>query len=170
MERYPSPNMNRYAGVLDRRVEALLIDGFVVGIATAVLGFVLGYVLVGGQFGGMAGAYLSISFGMPLTLLVYHVGFEGYYGQTPGKYARGIVVVKSDGSQISWAASLIRNLLRFVDALPAFYLIGIVAAYASDEHQRVGDMAGDTVVVYTRDGGEDYGAAATWGETQQATK
>jgi uncharacterized RDD family membrane protein YckC len=58
-------------------------------------------------------------------------------------------VVESDGTHLSWGSSLVRNLLRIVDALPVFYLVGIVVAYLTDDHQRIGDLAGSTIVVHT---------------------
>jgi hypothetical protein len=42
---------------------------------------------------------------------------------------------------------VIRNLMRYVDALPAFYLVGGVAAVFSRKSQRLGDLAAHTMVV-----------------------
>ena len=39
--------------------------------------------------------------------------------------------------------------MRFVDSLPAFYLVGGVACLLSRRAQRLGDFAGNTVVVWT---------------------
>lgn len=149
MERYPTPDMESYAGVLDRRLEALLVDALVVVLATGVLAYLAGIIFIGGQYGGLGAAFLGIQFVSPFVLLGYQTAFEGYYGQTLGKHLRGIVVVNGDGSAVGWFGAIVRNLLRIVDALPAFYLIGIVAAYLTDNHQRLGDLAGSTVVVNT---------------------
>lgn len=149
MEKYPTPDMDSYAGVLDRRFEALLIDGLLVCIIAAALGYVAGFVLSGSTLGGFGGTLVALQFGAPLGLLAYQTVFEGYYGQTLGKRYRSIVVVKSDGSQISWGAAGVRNVLRIVDALPIFYLIGIVVAFVTNDNQRVGDLVSDTVVVRT---------------------
>ncbi|MFC4551749.1 MULTISPECIES: RDD family protein [Halorussus] len=149
MEKFPSPDMDAYAGVLDRRFEALLIDALLVSVVVGILGYVAGLLLVGGTVGALGGTLLALQFGAPLGLVAYQAAFEGYYGQTIGKHYRGIVVVKADGSHITWGAAAVRNVLRFVDALPLFYLVGIVAASVTDGNQRVGDIAGDTVVVHT---------------------
>ena len=42
---------------------------------------------------------------------------------------------------------MIRNLLRIVDGLPAFYIVGIVCIALTPNKQRVGDMAANTLVV-----------------------
>ena len=84
-------------------------------------------------------------------LLLYQTVFEGYYGRTVGKAARGLVIVTEDGEPVSWSGAILRNILRLVDALPALYIIGIVAASVSDHNQRVGDIVGSTVVAYTAD-------------------
>lgn len=151
MERHPTPNLDRHAGVFDRRFEALLVDGLLVGVVVALLGYTGGVVLVDGALGGWIGAIVALQFAALPALLLYQSAFEGYYGMTVGKYLRGIVVVQADGSPITWRAAVVRNVLRPIDSLPVFYLVGIVAAYATDDHQRVGDVAGGTVVVYTGD-------------------
>jgi hypothetical protein len=56
-------------------------------------------------------------------------------------------VMDRDGLPIQASQIVVRNLLRPVDMLPAFYLAGGVAALASRHRQRLGDMAANTVVV-----------------------
>ena len=41
----------------------------------------------------------------------------------------------------------VRNLLRFVDALPLFYLVGGASCFFSRYSQRLGDFAANTIVV-----------------------
>ena len=43
--------------------------------------------------------------------------------------------------------SFIRNLLRIIDGLPVFYLLGLIVMVSSKRKQRIGDMAAGTVVV-----------------------
>ena len=146
MDRYPDPDMENLAGVLDRRLEALIVDALLVAVVVGALGYVAGTAL-DVPLGGLGGLVLALQFGTPLGLLVYQTTFEGYFGRTVGKSVRGIVVVREDGSRCTWSAAVIRNLLRVIDTLPAFYVVGIVAAYLSDDHQRLGDHAAKTVVV-----------------------
>ena len=69
-------------------------------------------------------------------------------GATPGKKALGLIVVHDDGTPVGWPAALTRNLLRFVDFLPLFYLFGLVSIALSRDFKRLGDHAAGTLVVY----------------------
>lgn len=69
-------------------------------------------------------------------------------GATPGKKALGLVVIHDDGTPVGWPAALTRNLLRFVDFLPAMYLFGLVSMIVSRDFKRLGDHAAGTLVVY----------------------
>jgi len=142
--------MSEHAGVLDRRAEALLVDGLLVVGGVMLLAYLAGTLFLSGPYDGV-GAIFAVQIIAPFLLLGYQAGFEGYYGQTLGKRSRGIVVVNDDGSPVSWVGAIARNVLRIVDGLPMFYLLGIVVAYLTDEHQRIGDLAGSTVVVSTQD-------------------
>lgn len=77
--------------------------------------------------------------------LAYHIFFEATYGQTLGKRLTNIVVVKEDGSPCDWKAATIRNVLRVIDGL-ILYLVGMIVIIGSDDNQRIGDIAGTTVV------------------------
>lgn len=84
----------------------------------------------------------------------YHVLFETLAGgRTPGKRWTGIRVVRLGGAPVTFTASVVRNLLRLVDALPGTYLVGMIAILASARNQRLGDMAAGTLVVRERTGG-----------------
>ena len=78
----------------------------------------------------------------------YFVFFEAFSrGQTPGKKALKIRVIKEGGYPIGFLESVIRNLLRIVDFLPALYLLGITLLFCTRRCQRLGDMAAGTLVV-----------------------
>jgi uncharacterized RDD family membrane protein YckC len=68
-------------------------------------------------------------------------------GQSLGKRWLGLRVVRDGGFPITFRHSLVRNLLRAVDALPGSYLVGLVAVIVSDEGKRLGDVAAGTLVV-----------------------
>jgi len=80
----------------------------------------------------------------------YHVIFDIFFkGQSPGKRIMGIRVVRSDGSPVDPASSLLRNLLRFADTFFCFFSIAFVSIAASPGFRRIGDWAGGTLVVYS---------------------
>jgi uncharacterized RDD family membrane protein YckC len=81
----------------------------------------------------------------------YFVAFElAWSGQTPGKRAVGIRVVRSGGYPVTWSAVLTRNLLRVVDALPLPYGVALVVAFCEPQRRRVGDLLAGTLVVRER--------------------
>ena len=80
----------------------------------------------------------------------YFVVLEGLIGATLGKLVMGLRVVDVDGSDCSWPAALIRNVLRFIDGLPIFYLVGLIAVAVNEKKQRLGDLAAQTLVVRVR--------------------
>ena len=85
-----------------------------------------------------------------LITLVYFVVLEGLLGATVGKFLTGIRVVQEDGTKMGWGGSVVRNVLRIVDAIPYVlpYLLGAVVIWTGGEHkQRVGDRAAHTVVI-----------------------
>lgn len=45
------------------------------------------------------------------------------------------------------ARPVVRNLLRFVDALPAFYMVGGAVCFFTEKAQRLGDLAANTIVI-----------------------
>lgn len=96
-----------------------------------------------------SGMYLIIYFLMEWFYPVYFEVWHG--GQTPGKKSSGLMVVSDDGSPLTFSRSLVRNLLRVVDFLPAFYVLGICVSTANRHFKRVGDLAAGTVVVYTQE-------------------
>jgi uncharacterized RDD family membrane protein YckC len=103
--------------------------------------------LVSAPFGdaGLA-VFLTASF---LILFGYPVVAETFGdGQTIGKRALGIAVVRADGAPVTFLSALIRNVLRVIDALPGTYLVGAIAVFASSRNQRLGDMAAGTLVVH----------------------
>ncbi|MGP8246248.1 MAG: RDD family protein [Bryobacteraceae bacterium] len=73
-------------------------------------------------------------------------------GQTLGKRIFGLRVVDVQGLRLEFSQIALRNLLRLVDLLPALYLVGGIAAFASRNAQRLGDLAANTVVARERAG------------------
>ncbi|HEC14048.1 MAG TPA: RDD family protein [Acidiferrobacteraceae bacterium] len=131
-----------YVGV-GMRLVAQIIDMIVLMGIGYVLAIFTGDTTASGfsMQGPSALLFFAISFG-------YYIAMEAQLGGTVGKMALGLKVVKLDGSgPIGWVPSLIRNLLRIIDALPFFYIVGIILIWNSDKCQRLGDRVAETVVV-----------------------
>lgn len=79
-------------------------------------------------------------------ILAYFSLFEWKFGATLGKMVAGIRVVKVSGEPLDLFTSIIRNLMRFIDAF-SFYLVGAISIYCSSKRQRIGDILAKTVVV-----------------------
>jgi uncharacterized RDD family membrane protein YckC len=84
-----------------------------------------------------------------LIFLLYFIVLEGAYGQTAGKMAFKIKVVREDGTKIDYTDAVVRNVLRLIDLIPYFipYLLGAIFIWTSDTRQRLGDRVAHTVVV-----------------------
>ncbi len=103
---------------------------------------------------GIAG-FISADLAGALGILLYFVSQIGYgitmewlwRGQTIGKRVIGIQVVDGRGLKLQFSQIAIRNLFRFFDHMPAFYLIGGTACLLSKHSQRLGDFAAGTVVI-----------------------
>src|SRR5437899_814045 len=104
---------------------------------------------------GMARSWLSAAM-IILTFCFtwgYFTLFEALNGgRTPGKQALGIRVVMDTGRSITPPASVVRNLVRFIDcyfpALPFAPALLSIALHPSNK--RLGDMAAGTIVVRER--------------------
>lgn len=68
-------------------------------------------------------------------------------GRTPGKLLLGLRVVRVDGAPARFPDFVLRNLLRGVDFLPGFYVIGVAVMAADERLRRLGDLVAGTVVV-----------------------
>ncbi len=89
--------------------------------------------------------------GLPTATIffLYHPIIEVLMGgRTPGKRMAGIRIVMRDGTPPGMGALLIRNVFRLLDALPAFYVVGIAACFITRREVRIGDLAAGTLLVY----------------------
>jgi uncharacterized RDD family membrane protein YckC len=71
-----------------------------------------------------------------------------WQGQTVGKRLFGLRVIDVHGLRLQPSQIVLRNLLRLIDVLPLFYLVGGIAALLSRRGQRLGDLAANTVVAH----------------------
>ncbi|GHA55814.1 RDD family protein [Pontibacter akesuensis] len=122
------------------RIIAYLIDCvvfFVWMMLVAVLQFSIGF--------DQGPIYIIV---MMVPLLFYHPLCEIFLnGQSVGKKARDIKVIKVTGESASIGDYLLRWLFRLVDISISSGLIAVVTIAASDKGQRLGDMAAGTCVI-----------------------
>ncbi len=83
-----------------------------------------------------------------LLIAFYHLILELLWnGQTIGKRIVGARVVQANGLPATASGIVIRNLVRLFDLLPIFYGIGLIVMFATERTQRLGDLAGGTIVI-----------------------
>jgi uncharacterized RDD family membrane protein YckC len=142
------------AGIGSRFV-AILVDYLIWTAVFAVLAILAAIVLPALH----AFADVSANWAVGIIFLIVFFFQWGYFtlfeafgsGRTPGKRVMKIHVIHRSGRAISFVESLARNLLRFVDFLPNFYVVGVVAMFLNRQNQRVGDMVAGTLVVRDRE-------------------
>ena len=91
----------------------------------------------------LVGAILAAGWGWDVAWEV------GWRGQTPGKRALGLRVIRLDGAPVGLPESLVRNALRVVE-LPLGYAPAVLAVALGARRQRLGDLVAGTLVVQER--------------------
>lgn len=126
------------------RFLAWLVDTACLALAAMVLSMILSTFI---PFQGdlMAGLFA-------LTLYVLFTGYRivaewVMRGQTIGKRLLRLRVIDAQGLRLGFSQVAVRNLLRFVDAMPLLYFVGGLLSVLSRRCQRLGDLAANTVVV-----------------------
>jgi uncharacterized RDD family membrane protein YckC len=126
------------------RFLAWLIDGLCISVMMTILGIVIG--LVGILVPGFAFAFYVIAYFV--ISIGYGIFFEwALRGQTIGKKLFRLRVVDVEGMRLQFNQIVTRNLLRFVDALPALYFVGGLTCWLNRNCQRLGDIAANTIVI-----------------------
>ena len=139
------------AVALDLVLQLLVAAAFVIGAALAVSHFpTLKHAVAPSgaeKFGEALGFALFI--GIVFTIFFgYFILFEAFWnGQTPGKKALGIRVVRDGGYPIDFGASLVRNLIRVGEVALGYYALSAISTLLSAENKRLGDFAAGTIVV-----------------------
>ena len=142
-----------------RRFCAWLIDLLIRGAV-----FLVGLLIVGvfsaftyDLFGSAGMGFLMLL--MFLLEWLYGAIFETIWnGRTPGKFAMGLRVVRTNGSPGQFPDFLLRNLVKGVDFLPGISIpgtplfiptfgISLVAMTVDPKLRRIGDWVGGTVVI-----------------------
>jgi uncharacterized RDD family membrane protein YckC len=144
--------------ILARLLDSLVQTGVLYVLNTGVT--LLAGFTAGGVSGWLIALLLVFYF---LSFFAYDIFFEmAWHGQTIGKRAMGLRVVRSGGRRIGFLSSCVRNIVRLVDLMPVGYLVGCVTIFCSKTNRRVGDMVAGTYVVRERVGAKTSSALA-WG-------
>ena len=146
--------------LIGARGVAVLIDGLVLAIPVFGLAwlFSLAFPHYGFFFSESAasgsGVHARTQLGASGILLVSALSFSYFFvleavrGQTVGKRAMGLHTRSVSGGPAGLNAISARTILRLIDSLPAFYILGaLVAMVTGRRRRRIGDWAGGTVVV-----------------------
>lgn len=147
--------------------ENVHIDYELAGIASRCGAAVVDHLLQLGLLGVLylmrylTGKYVEIpgiSWGVAVMGIAAFVINYGYYlyfetvwnGQTPGKRLSRMRAVREGGVPIDLSCAALRNLIRVVDFLPIFYVLGGITVLVSSCNKRLGDYAAGTLVVKER--------------------
>jgi len=126
------------------RFLAWAIDLACVSVIMMAINMGIGFTMIVSADFAQAAAFISyfvISIG-------YGIFCEWYYkGQTLGKRLMSLRVMDVQGLRLHFSQIVIRNLVRFIDSLPACYLVGGLSCLLNPKSQRLGDLAANTIVI-----------------------
>ena len=131
MEKKPKEFALEYAGFwirLGAGVIDLLGLGSIVGI--------IAYLFPGPAIWATSGSVIAVA---------YWLGFWVWRGQTPGKMAVGIKIIRTDSSPVKWQCAVYRCLGYFVSTVTLF--IGFIWVAFDSRKQGIHDKIADTYVV-----------------------
>ncbi|WDE98321.1 RDD family protein [Lentisphaera profundi] len=135
-------NLSMRLASLPVRMTAFLLDLIFRVIIFIVLAIVLGFL------GDASQGLILVS--IFILWWFYPVLFEVLQkGMTPGKRIMKIRVLHGNGTPVGWKASMIRNFLRLADLMASVWGLEFIAMFADSRNRRLGDLAADTIVVYT---------------------
>jgi uncharacterized RDD family membrane protein YckC len=140
------------AGIGSRFVASLL-DHLIMVTALVLVNCAIYGLFINAALRGLddTGLYLVLSLMVVISFAIfwgYFVLFETVWnGQTPGKRAGRLRVIRRDGQPVRAGEVMIRNLVRLIDFMPGFYGIGLIAMFINKDACRLGDLAAGTIVV-----------------------
>ncbi len=132
------------------RVVASLVDGVVLLVVQVVLSVLLGIVTAGVSNGmneqGLTALSLVYSLFGTILSMAYYIFFTGYCGQTPGKMAVRVKVIRTDGEDIGYGRAFFREVPgKFVSAI--ILCIGYLMVAFDAQKQGLHDKIANTYVI-----------------------
>jgi uncharacterized RDD family membrane protein YckC len=129
------------------RALAWAVDSAAIVLADIIVGEIARFI---GKVNSDVGNAISVV-GFFVISIVYAILLEWRWrGQTIGKRLFGLRVIDVQGLRLQLPQIALRNLLRVIDMLPLFYLVGGLTAIFSRKAQRLGDMVANTIVTRER--------------------
>ena len=126
----------------NRRVLAALVDLAIVVAGSVVILFAAD--ALSGDNSEIRGALGAVILGWALY---YHFAMESGDGQTVGKKLMKLRVVRADGRPAGMREVAVRTVLRVIDGI-GLYIVGLIVMLVTGQRrQRLGDLAGGTMVV-----------------------
>jgi uncharacterized RDD family membrane protein YckC len=142
------------------RFLAQFIDVVVIFVIQIVI--TVGAIALGGIFNsGQVFALVELILTFILIAGYFLISEAAWNGQTLGKRYVRLRAVGDHGEPLTVGQAAIRNLVRIVDFLPAFYAIGIVTMFSNSRAKRLGDFAAGTLVVRDKERISLYDLAST---------
>lgn len=142
------------AGIGSRFI-AVLVDTTLWVVALVLMSFLFAYFMPAIAAFNKLSSQWTEALGIFLVFLFnwgYFTLFEAFWnGRTPGKKIARIRVIQQSGRPIGLFESMARNFIRYVDQIPSFYAVGVIAMFVTKQHQRLGDLAAGTLVVQDRE-------------------
>ena len=127
------------------RVVATLIDTALVVALQVVLSLALTMIGVASTGSGEQLATVVMLFGYLLGF-AYYIVFTGHGGQTPGKMALRIKVIRRDGREIGYGRAALREVIgKFVSGI--ILCIGYLMVVFDEQKQGLHDRMADTYVI-----------------------
>lgn len=130
---------------LRRRIFASLIDTLLF------FGLLYSYILFFGEKSNGIHQVTGMSV-LPIILIwfVYFPIVEGTQGGTLGHLLLDLQVVKLNRERLGIGTAFIRHIVDPLDVY-CWGLVAFISIYASEKHQRLGDMLAQTIVINTKD-------------------
>ena len=150
--------MQKPTQVVGRRVAAFVIDSLIWAAIIAISWYALtkdvspapclgGGIEIGGKCRGFVASESGNRTVWLLIVAIATIGIfivqQGLTGRTPGKALLGIKVINAQGERPGIGRTIVREILWVVDG----WIVALIAALASQNNQRLGDMVGGTYVV-----------------------
>ncbi len=130
------------------RFFAYFIDWLIIGSFYTFLAVLLTATI--GEFIYESGmSQMLFAFFLPIGLFVFYQLFSEILadGQSWGKKAMGIKVVRLDGKEPTLSDFLLRSVFHMVDTFTSFGIVAALLVSTSNKSQRLGDMTANTTVI-----------------------